>query len=107
MESDERRGVDRERGPGPEAGHERAAERRPGETKRDRPDELVERVGRREVGRRDDVRDDRLEGGREERRADAVEGDEHHELPEREEAGQREDGEGRDDDRARRRPRTA
>ena len=72
---DEGRGVDRECGAQPETGHERASERRPCEAKRDRPDELVERVGGCEVGRRDDVRDDRLEGGREEGGADAVEGD--------------------------------
>ncbi len=97
---DEGRGVDCERGTQADTGHERSSQRRPRETIRDRPDQLVERVGRREVGRRDDVRHDRLEGGCEEGGADAVESDDDQEFPEGEEAGQGEDGEGGDDDRA-------
>ena len=72
---DERCGVDREGGTQPDTGHERPSQRRPGEAIRDRPDQLIERVGGCEVGRRDDVRHDRLEGGCEERGADAVESD--------------------------------
>ena len=94
---DEGRGVEGKRGACADAGHQRTAEGRSGEAQRNRPDELVERVGGREVGGRDDVRDDCLEGRREEGGADPVEGDKDHEFPEGEEACQGEDGEGGDD----------
>ena len=48
----------------------------PGEPERDRPHELVERVGLREAPAGQDVRDERVEGRREERGAGAVERDE-------------------------------
>ena len=71
----ERRSVDGERGSRAEGGHQHPAQRGTRQTKCDRPNELIERVGRREVGRRDDVRDDRFERRREEGGADAVESD--------------------------------
>ena len=46
------------------------------------PHELVERVGLREVGGGQDVRDDRVEGRGEERGAGAVHGDERDDVPE-------------------------
>ena len=77
----ERRGIDREGEPRAE-GDERAAENGSEESQRDRPDQLVERVRRRQVGGRDELRDDRLEGGREERGADSIHGDQRNQLPE-------------------------
>src|SRR5262249_50055394 len=59
-----------------------------GEPQREGTHELVERVRGREVTGRDDVRDDRLEGGREERGADAVDRDYAHELPVRQRAAE-------------------
>ena len=86
----ERDGVDRERRSGPEAGHECAADRRACEPARDRPDELVEGVGGSEVRVGQQRRHHRLESRCEERRADAVDGDERDELPEPEHVHDRE-----------------
>ena len=56
---------------------EHAAERRAGEPQRDRPHELVERVGLGQLVGRQDLGHDRVEGRGEERAARAVDGDEH------------------------------
>jgi hypothetical protein len=92
--------VDRECGTCAERGDEQAAERRSGEAEGDRSDELVERVRRREIGRRHDVRHDCVERRREEGSAHAVHRDEHDELPEPKHAGERERGKQRDSKRA-------
>ena len=77
----ERGGVDRKRPAGADDRDERAADRGTGEPACDRPDELVERVRRREVSVGQQRRHHRLEGGREERRADPVDGDERRRAP--------------------------
>jgi hypothetical protein len=76
--------------------HERSSQRRSGEPERDRAHELVERVGGCQVAGGHEVGDDRLESGREERCADAVERDEENELPEREQPRERQDRERRE-----------
>ena len=101
-ETDERRRVEREGGAGPEHLDEHAAQRRAREAQRDRPHELVQRIGLGEVVGGQHLGHERVEGRAEEGRARAVDGRERGDVPQLEGAGEREqrqepDGEPADD----------
>ncbi len=95
---EERAGVDSQGGTVPEPGDEEPAERGAGQPQREWSVELVERVRLREHFAVDELRDDRSIRRPEHRLAGAVAGHEDQQLPQREHAGEREHGNGADED---------
>ena len=75
------RRVQREHRGGAEDAHEHAAQRRAHHPQGDRPDQLVQRVGLRELVAGHEVGDDRVERRGEERLTRAVDGDEQRDVP--------------------------
>ena len=96
MQRDRRRAeahrIESEDGARPEGTDEHAAEGGTGHAERNRPDELVQCVGLAQRLAGHEVRDDRVEGRREERLARAVDGDQDGDVPQLERAAQPEDG---------------